>query len=70
MNCQANFDGNNLVTEANNTDQIMNDLTGDFGQSVPAGASTSGANPFNKNLMVAKYNKGMTNDDIMRISST
>lgn len=47
----------------------MNQLTGDFGQSVPVSAGTSGVDNFNKNMAVARYNKGSSHDDIMRISS-
>lgn len=67
---QGNFDANNLITDTDNTNQLLsvNDLTGDFGQS-PANAGTSSGSQFERNLTIAKYNKATTNDDIMRISS-
>lgn len=66
---QGNFDANNLITDTDNANQLLNvnDLTGDFGQ--PANASTSTGSPFEPNLTIAKYNKTTSNDDIMRISS-
>lgn len=49
-------------------------LTGDFGQTVPMSPGTSGIGQNNtfdsKDLTVAKYNKNVSNDEIMRISST
>lgn len=70
---QGNFDANNLIADADDANQLLNvdDLTSDFGQSVPANASTSGdAAQFAQNLAIAKYNKTTSNDDIMRIAST
>lgn len=57
----------NNVQNANqmNVDQ----LTGDFSQSVPISAGTSGVDNFDKNMAVTRYNKGSSHDDIMRISS-
>lgn len=67
---QGNFDANNLITDTNNTNQLLNvnDLTGDFGQAA-ANASTSTGSPYDRNLTIAKYNKTTSNDDIMRIAS-
>lgn len=66
---QGNFDAANLITDTDNTNQLLsvNDLTGDFGQ--PANASTSTGSPFESNLTIAKYNNKTTTDDIMRIAS-
>lgn len=69
---KGNFDETNLMNNVNNANNLnVDQLTGDFGQTVPVSAGTSGAvDNFNKNMTIARYNsKGMTHDDIMRISS-
>lgn len=61
------------MNETENANGMLNELTGDFGQSVPLNAGTSDvgtSGQFGKHLAVTKYNKTGPVDDVMRISSS